>query len=202
MSNDLTLYRPSWQRLRVSCVAAYNPYGGFTSTTGTQDNINRLTNYVNDAMLSKPAPYTEQENLRMKLEAEEELACRVYRVYNLLTATHMGFMGQHLGGSPSDKQILEARENLLPMYNVRAVSTAADKFKWDVLEYELETLWREDNYWFQAIYADLKKRTKFAARKRRREVGVDDSATTRQNLYKFVGLCDKINARPQPRTHT
>ena len=194
--NKLVLYRPSWQRLRVSCIANNNAYNGFTTLAGTQDNCARLENYVNDARPHSLAEYTKTENDAMKLTAEEELASRVYRVYNLLTATRMGYSGMHLTGSDLDRVVVQFRDSLVDDYSAGLVDKAAAKWNWDVAQYELETMWREDNYWFEAIYRDLGRRVYVAARKRRRDTGgVNDTDQTRAELLRFVGMMDAIKGR-------
>lgn len=195
MSLKIVLYRPSWQKLRVSCIAKNNPYSGFTTLVGANDNINRMFNYLNDANSTPPADYVLVENKRMDLTEAEEAACRAYRVHNMLTATHMGLRGINQGGSEIDQTILRAREKLEPYQNSREVMRAADKWDWDVFSYEIETMWREEPRWFRAIYTDLKKRSEQAKRRRTQAVGVDDSGRTRAELNKAVGIMERINDR-------
>ena len=191
----VTLYRPSWQKLRVSCIAKYNPYKGFTTLVGCQDNINRLFNYLNDANTLPLPEYVKVENERMGLTLYEELACRAYRVHNMLTATHMGFQGIHQGGSDLDRLVVEAREKVKEYISSRDVMSAARKWDWDVFTYEIETMWREEVYWFRAIYADLKRRVETASRRRTQQTGTDDSAETRRELAHVVKIMTAINDR-------
>ena len=191
----VTLYRPSWQKLRVSCIAKYNPYKGFTTLVGCQDNINRLFNYLNDANTLPLPEYVKVENERMGLTLYEELACRAYRVHNMLTATHMGFQGIHQGGSDLDRLVVEAREKVKEYISSRDVMSAARKWDWDVFTYEIETMWREEVYWFRAIYADLKRRAETASRRRTQQTGTDDSAETRRELAHVVKIMTAINDR-------
>ena len=191
----VTLYRPSWQKLRVSCIAKFNPYKGFTTLVGSQDNINRLFNYLNDANMSPLPEYVKTENERMGLTPAEELACRAYRVHNMLTATHMGFQGIHQGGSDLDRLVVEAREKVVAYISSRDVMSAARKWDWDVFAYEMETMWREEVYWFKAIYSDLKRRSETASRRRTQQTGVDDSAETRRELARAMQIMTNINDR-------
>lgn len=191
------LYRPSWQRLRVSCLSKNNALGGFTTTTGTTDNLNRLNNYIEDANPTNPSngietpAYVTQECVRMKFTLEQEYACRVWRVLNMMNATHMGFSGQGLKGSPMDRAVVEFRDLIQPGYNGNVVDRATTKWDWDVVQFELEELWRNERYWFDAIWDDLYRRQKVATKRRRKEG--DLVTNTRPELIRFVDIMERVN---------
>jgi hypothetical protein len=193
MSSKTVLYRPSWQRLRVSCLGVNHPNGGFTTTEGTQDNLNRLNNYLTDAAVELTIPeYVAQENLRMGFTDDEEFACRVWRILNLLNATRMGYSGQGQKGSPMDVAVEQYRDSIQGLYDGSTVVKATPKWNWDVVQFELEELWRNERFWFTAIYDDLSRRNKVAG-KRRERAGGPQVAQTRPELQKFLSLMEAVN---------
>lgn len=191
------LYRPSWQRLRVSFLSENNPFGGFTSIVGTDDNLRRLNNYIFDAfsktneMAAAPA-YVQAECARMKMALNEEFACRVWRGINLLNATHMGFSGMGLVGSEMDKEVVAYRDVLQSYYSTSDVQRSEANWNWDVVQFELEELWRNERYWFTKIYESLTKRNKTATKRRARTGGPQVDAT-RPELQKFLAIMEAVN---------
>ena len=189
------IYRPSWQKLRVSFLSSNHPNGGFTTETGTQDNLERLTNYINDATTG--AQYTVEENTRMGFTMEEEYACRIYRAINLLNATWMGFGGTGTRHTPAGSLVNNYRQGITDLYNGSLAVKADRKWDWDVVQFELEELWRKDIFWFQRVYNDLNRRGKVGARRRREATGdASDVENTRPQLIKFLQIMDTINHRP------
>lgn len=194
MSNiKRVLYRPSWQKLRVSCLAENNQLGGFNTDVGTQDNLQRLNNYLIDASDVNNVPdYVAQENLRMNITLEQEYACRVWRVLNMLNAVRMGYQGQRKGGSPMDVAVGEFRDAIQPQHQGGLVAQAEDRWNWEVVQAELEDMWISERIWFTRIYSDLNRRRKVAT-KRRWRAGVDDVTETRTELVHFMAIADEIN---------
>ena len=192
------IYRPSWQKLRVSFLAGNHSMGGFTTEAGTQDNLQRLDNYIADANPETDiAQYVFEECTRMKWVPAEEWAVRVYRGLNLLNATRMGYSGQGLANSPMDMAVRQYRDYIQESYDGSLVVKLDARWDWDVIQFELEELWRRENFWFLKIYADLSRRRKVGGRRREAAVGdVDDVENTRPELLKFLRFMDAINRRP------
>jgi hypothetical protein len=189
------LYRPSWQKLRVSFLAANHPMQGFNTEQGTDDNLKRLHNYISDAG-SNPAPlYVQQEALRMDFSIEEEYACRVWRGLNLLNATHMGYQGQGKSGWAMDVAVIDYRNSLQEVYDGHVTLRADNKWNWDVVQFELEEMWRTERYWFTKIYDDLDRRRKVAT-KRRNVAGGPGVEQTRKELLRFLALMEQVNRIP------
>lgn len=186
MPSTTVLYRPSWQRLRVSFLSTNHPEGGFTTIAGTNDNLKRLDNYLHDGNPEHVADWTKAENLRMGFTDEEEYACRIWRALNLLNAVRMGYSGQMKRGSDHDEAVRQYRDSIQPLYNGNVVVIATRDWKWDVVQYELETMWREDRFWFTAIYTDLRARAYRAGRKR-------DITSTRGDLLHMIEIMDAVN---------
>lgn len=201
------LYRPSWQRLRVSFLAANHPMGGFNTVDGTANNLKRLSNYLADAGFNddkRVALWTQIENGRFNYDPDTELALRLYRAINLLNATRMGYSGQNKSSTQQDLAVKQYRNSLQPHYDSHTAMLAEDRFinartgfnGWDVVQYELETMWREDRYWFTAIHKDLAARAYRADRKQKGGKGSTRSIQeTRPDLLTFIDICDKINSR-------
>ena len=191
------LYRPSWQKLRVSCLAQNHPNGGFNTLEGTTDNLARLNNYIQDTMGSdiNAAPqYVQEECARMRFSLQEERACRIWRVLNLLNATRMGYSGQGKRGSEMDRAVEAYRNVVQQWYDGSTVVRVEPKWDWDVVQWELETMWREERYWFTKIWDDLSRRGKVAAKRRvGQSIGIDK---TRPELLKFLGIMETINRHP------
>lgn len=193
-----TLYRPSWQRLRVSCLSVHHHAGGFTTADGTTDNLKRLDNYLLDAHVTqlvsqgREVPqYTVVECERMGIKVPEEYACRVWRVLNLLNATRMGYAGQGLQGSEMDEAVRQYRDMIQPSYDGSLVVKVNEKWNWDVVQFELEEMWRNDRYWFKAIENDLERRVRVSDKRRSRKGDVTQN--TRPELLRFMGLMDAVN---------
>ena len=153
MSLDIVIFRPSWQVMRVSCLKENNPYGGMLTPTGAEDAINRLNNYINNVT----DVAAQGEITRMKETADEEVACRIYRVHNFLQTTINGIRSQHL---PHVEQIQTYVNQLYPQQNNSLVTKAANKWDWDVVRFELEDLWIKERSWFAAILVDIEERIK------------------------------------------
>lgn len=184
------LYRPSWQKLRVSCLAQNHPQGGFNTNEGTQDNLMRLNNYIGDA--ASLVEGVKQENLRMGFTQEEEYACRIWRVLNLLNAVRMGYHGIGRVGTPGDEAVRKYRDSVQLQHDGGRVVTAENKWNWDVVQTELEELWVVERVWFTRVYNDLNRRRKVATN-RRKKVGTNDVDATRPELIKFLTLMEEIN---------
>ena len=184
------LYRPSWQKLRVSFLKTNHPNGGFSTPEGTSDNLKRLSNYIMDAegtdLAAAPA-YVREEVVRMRMELQEEYACRVARAINLLNATHMGYRGTGFGSTEMDNAVVNYRNSLQEVYNGHLAQRADNNWDWDVIQFELEAMWRNERFWFTAIYSDLDKRRKTAFKRR------PDAAQTRPELHKFLDMMEGIN---------
>lgn len=182
MALDIVNYRPSWQKLRVSTLAVNNPYGGITTESGATDALERFSNYVEDANPSKPLKtdsYTYIENTAMKLTPYEEYACRIFRVTNFLGASING-----LKALPQYAPIVGALQEWYDDYILKAdnhsVQTAAEKWNWEPIEYELEKLWRVERFWFTAIDIDMKERVK-------------EKGKSAQEMMIFISIMERIN---------
>lgn len=191
------LYRPSWQRLRVSFLQENHPNGGFTTLAGTDDNLKRLNNYIFDAFvrsgeMAAAAPYVQAECARMRQSLDEEFASRTWRGINLLNATRMGFSGMGLKGSEMDQAVEQYRNVLQDYYDPHHVMSAEASWNWEVVQFELEELWRNERYWFTKIYDSLTKRNTRAV-KRRAKSGGPQVDQTRPELQTFLTLMTDIN---------
>ena len=153
MSLDIVVLRPSWQVMRVSCLKENNPYGGLLTSTGAEDAINRLNNYINN--ITDAA--AQGEITRMQETTNEEVACRIYRVHNFLQTTVNGLRSQHL---PHVEQIQNYVSQLSPQLNHSNVAKVANKWNWDVIRFELEDLWIKERSWFAAVLVDIEERIK------------------------------------------
>ena len=170
--SDIVNYRPSWQRLRCSTLREHNPYGGMLTPDGATDALNRMTNYINGSA-------DEIENVRMGITTEEEHACRVDRVYTFLLATVNGLISQ-----PGLTHIGMVREHMLgirPQMNLPIVQRVANKWNWDVVRFELETMWREDRMWYVIIYNDMKER-------------LEEKGKKSPPMLHFIGLMNEVNS--------
>ena len=160
MSIDVVNYRPSWQKLRVSTLAEYNPYGGMSSFDGVVDGIARMLNYIKDTDPSKQLPedsYVSGEITRMRTTQVEEYYARVYRVNRFLVAAING-----MSRNPTKADVLaklkEAHDIVEPHVSLKHVDSYAAKWDWDVVRFELEELWRQERGWFIAIQDDMRER--------------------------------------------
>lgn len=176
---DNVLYRPSWQKLRVSCIKDYNQFGGFQTADGATDNLNRLTNYLNDAAsIGKgAAEYAAQEAFSMGYSISVEWNVRLYRIWNFIGSVINGFANQRL---PHMATIREYYQSVTDIVNTSPVVYASDHWNWKVVEEELKQLWITERVWFQRIYDDMKERI------------VEKDQTT-PDMLKFKGLMDAIN---------
>lgn len=193
------LYRPSWQKLRVSFLAGNHPNQGFLTVAGTDDNLQRLNNYIQDAdpklhMTPQSIPeYVTQEIARMHETLEGEHAARIWRGLNLLNAVRMGFRGQGKANSPEDTTVGEYRDKLSALHNGHEVMKIENSWNWDVVRFEYEEMRRQERYWFTKIHQDLRRRGK-VAHKRRSNAGGATVEDTRPELIRVVQMLDEINA--------
>lgn len=181
-SIDIINYRPGWQRLRVSTLAVNNPYGGMTTPDGAMDAIARMQNYIADTVVDSGAVpgYVIDEVERMRNTVEEEHAARVYRVYRFLTATINGLRQWAVVDESNIRKIRETALLLQPQINLKLAQKAADYWNWNVVRYELETMWRQERYWFTAIEADMKER-------------VQEKGKSAKNMLDFIGIIEEVN---------
>ena len=181
----------------MSFLQENHPNGGFVTEAGTDDNLKRLNNYIFDAhtpgfeMAAAPA-YVQAECVRMRTSLEEEFACRIWRGINLLNATRMGYSGMGLRGSPMDQAVEQYRNVIQDYYDPHNVQSPENSWNWDVVQFELEEMWRNERYWFTKIYASLTKRNKTAF-KRRAESGGPQVDQTRPELQKFLSIMEAVN---------
>ena len=176
---DKILYRPSWQRLRVSCLAENNPYGGMSVSVGASDAMSRMQNYINDSSNSTSIPeYTAAEIRSMNLTPEIEKAGRMYRVANFMQATVNGLISQP--GHSDANQMKNSYDNVQSGTNMNLVSEYASKWRWEVVRAELEQMFIAERYWFTAIRADMTERIK-------------EKGNKSEELFYFVGIMDEIN---------
>ena len=160
MAIDIINYRPSWQKLRVSTLAEYNPYGGMSSFDGAVDGINRMFNYIMDSDPSKQLPensYVGGEITRMRTTQVEEYYARVYRVNRFLVAAINGMSRNPTKAAVLEK-LNEAHGIVEPHVSLKHVDSYAAKWNWDVVRFELEELWRQERRWFIAIQDDMRER--------------------------------------------
>lgn len=179
MSTEIINYRPSWQVLRVSFLKENNPFGGLITPDGAHDAIARMNNYILDAKPSGRIPqYVADEISLMDNTIEQEYAARIYRVINFLTATLNGLAEQdylqHLVDLKSYSDSLHSELNL-PLVDAMAAS-----WNWDVVQYEMETIWRRERSWFMAILSDM----------RQRVVEKDKTGTY---MNQFIAIMTEIN---------
>lgn len=153
----------------------HNPYGGMLTPDGATDAINRMTNYINDAS----GAVTDVENVRMQLTTEEEHACRVYRVYSFLQATVNGLISQP--GLTHMQQVRAHMDTLQPQIDMALVQKAANKWNWEVVRFELESMWREDRMWYMIIYADMKER-------------LEEKNKMAPAMLQFIGIMNEVNS--------
>ena len=155
---DRVLYRPSWQKLRISCIQDFNPFRGFQTVDGTTDNLNRLNNYINDASPYKSegaAKYAADEAYSMSVSLETEYNVRIYRVWNFIHSVINGLASLHLQHMP---QITSFYDALNMMVNTAPVVEMANNWNWGVVDNELKIMWINERVWFTRIYDDMKQR--------------------------------------------
>lgn len=177
---DKILYRPSWQRLRVSCLAENNPYGGMVTSVGANDAMSRMLNYINDADASAAniPEYTASEISSMNLTPEIEKAGRMYRVANFMQATINGLISQP--GHSDANQMKNFYDSVQHGTNMNLVAEYGSKWRWEVVRAELEQMFIAERYWFTAIRADMTERIK-------------EKGNKSEELFYFVGIMDEIN---------
>lgn len=174
---DEVLYRPSWQKLRISCVQEFGAYRGFQTVNGTVDNLNRLNNYIQDAT-GNAAEYATLEAQSMRVSLDVEHSVRIYRVWNFIHAVVNGMRQLELAHM---KQIIEYYNALEAMVNTHNVVEMANKWDWNVVFAELEQMWVVERVWFTRIYQDMNQR-------------VIEKDEVSPLMLKFKGLMDEINA--------
>lgn len=182
MALDTILYRPSWQRLRASCLHDYNPYGGMNTAVGAEDAIIRLENYIQDANPKvSPPQYTTIECRSMKIPMDIEYAGRIYRVTNFLQATINGLISQQ--GIYHMQSVKDYYDTLVPLSDNSKVAQYATKWDWNVIQQELSDMFVAERYWFMSIYEDMQQRLK-------------EKKNDSQELHYFIGLIEKIFDSP------
>lgn len=174
---DNVLYRPSWQKLRVSTLKEHNPYGGMTTVEGAQDAMSRFDNYINDA-LPGIVQYVDEEIFRMRTSRSLEYDVRIYRVLNFMQATVNGLVSQP--GMTHIANLNAYIQQLNEQVNHSSVVKMSNLWRWPVVKFELEKLWIEERYWFLAIRADMQER-------------IIEKDKTNPDMLTFVGLMDEIN---------
>jgi hypothetical protein len=172
------LYDVWWQKMRVSCLAAHHQAGGFTTPQGTLDNLQRLNQYLNAPEAHHPPNVT----------VEQERALRVWRILNLLNATHMGYQGQAQGGSEQDQAVIRYRDQIQTQYDPHTIAPVDEQWDWNFVEADLMALWRNERYWFKAIMDDLGRRRKTTFKKR------EGDLSHRGELTQFLFLMEKVNS--------
>jgi hypothetical protein len=180
------LYDAAWQKLRVSCLSQNHRAGGFSTAAGTQDNLNRLNQYLDPTSI-KQAFDAGAVNPAVKT-LDEEYRCRIWRVLNLLNATRMGFRGQGKAGIAEDQAVGQYRDSIMEQHMGGVVSSVDDRWDWQRVKEDLEVMWRNDRFWFTAIYKDLVNRTQRAGRRAQRGTQVN-----RPELQQFVQLLEEVN---------
>lgn len=181
-SIDIVNYRPSWQVMRVSTLSENNPYGGMVTPEGSQDGIQRMLNYIEDANPQKQLPsggYVAAEIERMQVTLEQEYAARIYRVFRFLTSTVNGMISDQTKHHIDDIQLIKGQ--LEPRLNMKLVNQYADQWNWEVIRFELEELWRQERHWFMAIDADMRQR-------------VVEKNKSAEEMMTFISLMKEVNS--------
>lgn len=158
MALDIVLWRPSWQKLRVSCLQVNNPYGGMNTVVGADDAINRMNNYINDAIDGAIPQYTQDEISSMGVTSAMEYAARIYRVSAFLQATVNGLVSQP--GMIHMNKVRQYFSQVQAKADNSSVTQYASKWSWDVVNEELRTMFQAENFWFMAICRDMQERIK------------------------------------------
>lgn len=172
---DIVLYRPSWQKLRVSCVQEYNQFQGFKTVNGTNDNIARLNIYINDADTDAPYAITEARLLNVPLSTEYYV--RIYRVWNFVHSVLNGLSSLNLRHLEKLKEYYDALDNSV---YTSPVVYMANNWNWNVINDELKVMWINERVWFQRISDDMNQR-------------IVEKDQTSPNMLKFKALMDAIN---------
>jgi len=163
------LYDVEWQKMRVSFLNVNHRSGGFTTLAGTDDNLTRLDQYI----YAVPTDSV-------------EFALRVWRGLNLLNATRMGLSGQGFANGEIDNAVKVYRDGLQNLYNPHVIVQASRDWNWDKVLQDLYTCYREEPYWFKAIYDDLKRRKNVTSKKRQGDL------SNRPDLLKFLSLMEQV----------
>lgn len=173
---DKVLYRPSWQKLRVSTLKEHNPYGGMTTEAGANDALSRMENYITDVQAE--APYVLEECKAMNISLVQEAACRVYRVNSFLSSTINGLSGTSMPGYLDS--LRSYQHNLTPIINVHAVQQVEDGWNWNVVRTELTDMWIAERMWFLIIREDMQQR-------------IVEKNQTAPSMLMFTSIMDEIN---------
>jgi hypothetical protein len=179
------LYRPSWQALRVSMLKEYQAEGGWTSFTGTRQNLNLLETYI-----SEPDDECGMvESAIMGWTTNIEMSVRYYRVLNCLAAVRMGYSGQGEKGSSCDKIVHARREafsSYAPVGYARDLITAESLWKWSAIAMELGTQYRNDRSSFEAVKKNLAQRRYNASRR-------PQGTANRSELLQYIELMESVH---------
>lgn len=164
----------------MSCVTEHNPYGGISTSDGTLDAFKRIDNYIEDANPSnKTFPkYTQDEITAMGITPYIEYHGRIFRTYNFFQATYNGLINEK--GNVHLKDMLRWKKIYEQLCDTDAIVEYVNAWDWNVIRTELEKLWIEDNYWFQAILDDMEER-------------IVEKDKTADDMMTFYNLCLDIN---------
>jgi hypothetical protein len=179
------LYRPSWQRLRVSFLSANRNDGGWTTALGTRRNIESLEAYVTGS--GDELEGLVAEATAMQYTTTHEHSARLYRTINCLNAVRMGNSGQGQKGSEHDLVVLDYRNTLQSRQTInyhRDLVQAAVRWDWSVVKKELQDLYDlgDMHSMFDEIEINLLQRAKAK------------DATKRKELFTFLLLMKEVRA--------
>lgn len=171
------IYDVEWQKLRVSLLDQYNQTGGFTTVDSTK---------INDAIL--------QEYLEGG-ETEVEGAFRTFRVLNLWAAVMLGTCNNN---RPVMNHIKRNHEKLSVRYRESGwkeiiggtFNNEQLSWDWDKVKRDLETLYKEEENWFNNIRVNLFTRVATAQRKERLKIG---GMQFRKELEYFLSLMEEVS---------
>lgn len=157
------LYDADWQMLRINCLAARSPDGGWGTLIGTKGNLEMFYRYWYEHHLHPKG-------------IEQQVRC--YRMNNCLNAVHMGYRGQ---GADNHliRQVVEWRHAYVPAmlsWRIEALQAEGSKWNWN-RQVEKLRLWNGEDLDF--LLRDLRKRAQ------------NGSDRTRPELHKFIG-CIKL----------
>lgn len=182
------LYRPSWQGLRISFLLENSANGGWTTTTGTRENLESLQHYV--FMSGERIKFQALTEARaMGYSDRAETSARIFRSINLLNATRMGYSGQGRAGTTQDIMVRNFRDGL---QNIQGLNYFPDlqlideKWDWAQVERELRGQYVAQPQVFDLVHKNLLNRVATATR---RNIRV---SRTREELIMYLGLCDKV----------
>lgn len=179
-------YRPSWQGLRVGFKAQHDQRGGWTTSEGTEFNLDMLKYYVR---LEEPGirMQARQEALAMGYTLEQEAAVRLYRGINLLNAVRMGNSGQGTKDTTHDLMVLATRNEFQKMQTamyMKDLSIACMTWNWEVIEQELRFQYKTNEKLYKDIFKDLQARVAASQKK--------GSLKNRPELVKYTRLANEV----------